>query len=376
MRLTGRLGLAALLGILLGLTFAVPVGAIEEAVSDLVLIRAEDVVSDDLLAGGNIIRIKGTIEGDLVATAFEVIEIEGTVTGDVLALAPRLIIRGEVLGSVRSMAASTVIEGFVGGDVLTASGRLTVDGEVLGDIHAWALDMAAAGDLGEDLTLRALRARVSGAVRGDLEGTIRRLAIDEGAVIGGDVVVRGKIDLADSASIGGSARTPTSRAVPLQARAYGVVGLLVLLSLWSLAGPAVQRWAPGWLDLHLEGRSTVRWLLWGAGSVLGLAILVGLLGLLTALASSEAAVVLGVVTVFVAVAGAILLAAAALVGAVPATMRVGQRLGSPPTKTSAHVRGVAAIFALSLVPWVGGVVAVAFLLLAMGAVLARRSPGS
>lgn len=362
---------AWLVGLLVLLVTATPATAVEEAVSDLVLIRDEDVIDDDLLAGGNVIRVKGTVEGDLVAAAFEAIEIDGTVTGDLLVAAPRVVIRGEVLGSVRSLAATTIIEGQVGGDVLLAGGTLAVTGSVVGDLRGVALGVTSDGSIGGDLVLRAVRSRIGGVVGGDLEGTVRRLVVDQAAVVGGDVAVRGSIDVADGAEVGGSVRSPRGRAVPLRARAFGLVGILVALSIWLLAGPAVLWMAPHWLERHLGRGSLRRWLGWGFGSVVGLLVLVGGLGLLTARSSGEAAIVLGVVTAFLALAGMVLLASAALVGAVPVSMRIGDHIGSPPSRVSAHVRGVMAITILAWIPWVGSLVVGAFVLLAVGAVVAR-----
>ncbi len=365
--------MAIVLGLVVGLAVMAPAAALEEAVSDLVLIRDEDVVADDLLAGGNIIRIKGTVEGDLVAAAFEVIEVDGTVTGDLLALAPRVIIRGEVLGSVRTLAATTVIEGTVGGDLLIGGGWLVVTGSVASDVHGAVVDVAQEGDIGGSAKLRALRARIDGEVGADIEGTIRRLAIGDEATIGGDVVIRGSVDVADGAEVGGRARTPESRAVPLRARAYAAIGILVGLSIWLLAGPAVEWLAPDWLERHRGGKSMLGWLGWGSVSVGGAVVLVGGLGLLTAASSGEAAVVLGIVTVFLVFATLVLLAAAALVGAVPASVRIGEHIGSPPSRVSSHVRGVAVIAVLAWIPWIGSIVVALFLLLAIGAVMVRKT---
>lgn len=362
---------AWLVGLLVLLVTATPATALEEAVSDLVLIRDEDVIDDDLLAGGNVIRVKGKVEGDLVASAFESIEVDGTVTGDLLVAAPRVVIRGEVLGSVRSVAATTIIEGRVGGDLLLAGGTLTITGSVEGDLHGAVLGMTSDGDIGGNLVLRAVRSRVGGVVGGDIEGTVRRFVLDQAAEVEGDVAVRGLINVADGAEVGGSVRSPQARAVPLRARAFGLVGILVALSIWLLAGPAVRWLAPHWLERHLVRGSLRRWLGWGLGSVAVLLVLVGGLGLLTAHSSGEASIVLGVVTAFLAVAGLVLLASAALVGAVPVSMWIGDHIGSPPSRVAAHVRGVTAITFLAWVPWVGPLVVAVFVLLAVGAVAVR-----
>ncbi len=367
-----RASVAALIGLVAALSWAIPAGAVEEAVSDIVIIRDGDVVSGDLLAGGNKLLIRGIIEGDLVATAFEVIEVEGTVAGDLIAVAPRIEIRGTVGGSVRALSMRTIIDGRVGGDVIVAGGTLRVTGVVTDDARASVVAAHNDGEIGGDLVLRAFRATVEGVVVGDLEGSVRSLTVGGEATIGGDVVVRGRADIADSAEIGGRARSPDASAVPLRARSYGVLGVLVALSIWLLAGPAVLWVAPAWLDRH-RGRPVIgRWVGAGSFALVGAVAVIGGLGALTAASSGEGAVVLGVVTAVLALSAIVLIAIAALLGAVPAAMQIGGYLGSPSGPVSAHVRGVVAVTALAWVPVIGGWVVAAFLVVAMGATIVRR----
>ncbi len=58
------------------------------ASADVVLVRENEVVGEDLYAGGNTITIEGTIEGDLVVWAFDRLDMSGTVQGDVGGLRP------------------------------------------------------------------------------------------------------------------------------------------------------------------------------------------------------------------------------------------------------------------------------------------------
>ncbi|MGH9194113.1 MAG: polymer-forming cytoskeletal protein, partial [Acidimicrobiia bacterium] len=69
--------------------------------SDLVLVQADDVITEDLYAAGNRVQVDGRVEGDLYAAAFSEVKITGEVTGDVVVVASRLVISGRVGGSVR-----------------------------------------------------------------------------------------------------------------------------------------------------------------------------------------------------------------------------------------------------------------------------------
>ena len=92
--------------------------------SDLVLVRADDVVTEDLYAAGNRITVEGRIEGDLIAAAFEDILISGEVTGDVTVVAGRVTITGTVGGSVRVAAGRVRVGGSVAEDVAVVVGGL------------------------------------------------------------------------------------------------------------------------------------------------------------------------------------------------------------------------------------------------------------
>ena len=81
------------------LVLSIPIAASARLTqSDLVLVRADDVVTEDLYAAGNRISIEGRIEGDLVAAAFEEVVISGEVTGDVTVVAGRVTITGTSVG--------------------------------------------------------------------------------------------------------------------------------------------------------------------------------------------------------------------------------------------------------------------------------------
>jgi hypothetical protein len=94
-----------LLTVAVGLLLLIPIAAAARLTqSDLVLVRADDVVTEDLYAAGNRITIEGRVEGDLIAAAFEDVLISGEVTGDVTVVAGRVTITGTVGGSVRVAA--------------------------------------------------------------------------------------------------------------------------------------------------------------------------------------------------------------------------------------------------------------------------------
>jgi cytoskeletal protein CcmA (bactofilin family) len=345
-----------------------PASALEEAISDLVLIQVGDVVEGDLLAGGNRVQMSGTVQGDLIATAFEEIRVSGVVEGDLLALAPRVVVDGRVLGSVRVVSAETEVLGQVSDDVLVVGRSLEVEGLVGKDVFAALWDATVSGIVNGNVRLTAVSATVDGGVTGDVEGSIRTLTIPADGRVRGDVVVRGTLDLADPASVDGAARTPEARQL-LRVRAVAVLGWLVVVGIWLAAGPIIRSTAPRWLESRLVAARRPSSFLRGLGAFGLLAIAVGIVWGFASLSPPEVAVGLGALALLLGLAGIVLLAAVALVGVVPVTMQVGAALGARRGHPEAHARGALAIFLVALIPWVGSAVLTAMAVHAIGVVV-------
>ncbi len=347
-----------------------PASALEEAISDLVLIQEADVIDGDLLAGGNSVQMRGTVRGDLIATAFDEVRVSGIVEGDVLALAPRVIIDGRVLGSVRVLSAQTDVSGQVTDDVLVIGRSLSVDGLIGKDVFATLWDATISGIVNGSVRLNAVAGTVDGGVSGDVEGTIGRLEIPADGRVRGDVVVRGTLELADPSSVDGAARTPEPRQL-LRLRAVALLGWLVVIGVWLAAGPLLQWSAPAWLQSRIRSARRPSSFLRGLGAIGLLIAVVALTWGFATLAPSEVSVGLGALAALVGLAGAVLLAAMALVGVVPVTMQVGALLGARHGHPEAHARGALAIVLLAFVPWVGSVLLAGLSVFAIGVVIPR-----
>lgn len=221
--------IAFLLGLLLALPVT-PVGA-EVTQSDVVLIRLEDTVSEDLYAVGNRVDIDGRVEGDLVAVAFDEVRIDGEVTGSVLAVASRVVIAGKVDGSVRVAAGEVQIEGMVGDDAAVAGIDLGVSpgAEIGRDLLAAGWAGRVEGSIGRRLqgALRSLR--LAGSVAGDVGVSVRDLVVVEGATVGGDLGYRSDREaiIAEGVQVDGS--VIHRRPLPPNVRVLGLGWLARLL---------------------------------------------------------------------------------------------------------------------------------------------------
>src|SRR3712207_1107223 len=79
-----RVLIALWAGVLLVLAITSPAFALDRRTGDAITVAAGQVVDDGLLASGRLVRIDGTVRGDLIAFARSV-TVAGIVEGDVIA---------------------------------------------------------------------------------------------------------------------------------------------------------------------------------------------------------------------------------------------------------------------------------------------------
>ena len=189
----------------------------ERVQSNLVLIRDEDVVDEDLYAAGNIVQVDGRVEGDLFAVAYQEVRVTGTVTGDVVALTGKVVIVGEVGGSVRAVAGSVIIEGIVGGDVFVGAREVRTDpGSRIGrDLLAWSWDARVEGEIARDFEGQQRNTVFDGSTARNVEVTVNRLDVGPSARVGGDLAYRSENDASIDAA---GADTPQRRQHPRRPR--------------------------------------------------------------------------------------------------------------------------------------------------------------
>ena len=107
--------------------------ALRTASAGIFLIREGEVVEEALYVAGSVVRIAGTIEGDLVVLATERLVVSGRVEGDVIGFATTASITGVVDGSVRLAGVDLEIASEVGGDVVGLGRDIRLAGSIVGD---------------------------------------------------------------------------------------------------------------------------------------------------------------------------------------------------------------------------------------------------
>ena len=165
-----------------------PADALERRSGETLVVAAGEVVDDDLAVSGRLLRIDGTVRGDLYAVAQHV-TIAGIVEGDVIALAQEVVVDGQVQGNVRAAGATVQINGVVGRNVSGAGQlvRIGSGGRVGGSLLGAAETLSVSGDVGGSLAGVGESVLLQGRIGRGAELGTERLTLGPNASIGGDL---------------------------------------------------------------------------------------------------------------------------------------------------------------------------------------------
>ncbi len=208
--------LLAIAGVaLLAVCLAVPTArAYEGRGGDVIVIKADEVIDDDLYVGASEFTLNGTVKGDLVVGG-GTIEINGTVEGDLIAVGQSIVVNGTVRDDARIAGYALFVGGEVTDDLIAVGFSLENGSEsnVGGDLFSVGYQTLLAGDVMGNVNLAGGAVEIAGAIGGDADvdvggaepgqgmppgfpfaPTLPRvpslpvgLTIDESASIGGDL---------------------------------------------------------------------------------------------------------------------------------------------------------------------------------------------
>ncbi|HET7767264.1 MAG TPA: polymer-forming cytoskeletal protein [Chloroflexota bacterium] len=179
---------AALLALALVVLYRSPAHALERRSGEAMIVAAGEVVDDDLAASGRLLRIDGTVRGDVYAVA-QHITIAGIVEGDVIALAQQVVVDGQVFGDVRAAGATVDVNGVVARNVSGAAQRVTIGsgGRVGGSVASAAETLSVSGDVGGALASVGEDVILQGRIGRRAELATERITLGPSASIGGDL---------------------------------------------------------------------------------------------------------------------------------------------------------------------------------------------
>lgn len=246
-----------------------------------VLIPQGETLEDSLFASGEIVRIDGVVDGDVIAFA-QRIEIRGTVTGSVMLWAQNVDVRGEVKGTLIGVAQNVVVGGTVGRNVIAAAQNVRLDrtGLVSGDLVGFGATVTSEGTVARGVRAYSGTGTMAGGVGRDVEFYGGELRVEESARITGNVKAtvsrENAVYVAGGAKVGGTVdkrlQEGTAPASPM-ARVFWE-GLWLAATL--LTGWVLWRVAPGVVEGSVRNIAAP-WPALGMGFVLLVAAPVALL---------------------------------------------------------------------------------------------------
>lgn len=155
-------------------------------------IKKDEVLEKDLFFAGSLLRIEGTVDGDVYAFAQEV-DVTGHVTGDVICFARSARISGQVDGNVRAFTNNVTITGTVQKSVLTMNedARLESSAKVGHSVTAFVQILTLDGTVGRNVLAMFNEATIGGTIDGNLKGKGNSLTIASSAQIDGQAKFEG-----------------------------------------------------------------------------------------------------------------------------------------------------------------------------------------
>lgn len=414
-RRNGRLlvlAAAALLALL-----AVPARAADTRGGDNVIIGRGEVVNGDLYVAGDTVVVDGTINGDLVAIG-GMVTLNGTVNGDLLVAGQSIVVNGVVSDDVRAAGQAIRLApgARVNGDLVI--GGLSLETQagsaVQGDVLLGAYQALLAGQVGQRVLGGLDRMELRGAVGGDVDVTVSgdaaaaavqfapagqlpipavrpNLTVADTARIGGRLTYRSttEADIATAAQIAGGVAFDRSAATAPRGAAAAAPATPWLNAVRRLAGLALVGllllWlAPAWtrrLADTVEERPLPS-LGWGAVAFVGFIVavvglliltivLTGIFGTLTLGGLAGMAVGAGLVGVAALIIGYIgfsAYVAQGIVAFVAGRWLLRRTVPAWAERPAAPLAvGLVLYVILSAVPWLGTLVVLAVVLLALGA---------
>ncbi|MGE3465040.1 MAG: hypothetical protein AB7I04_24310, partial [Pseudomonadales bacterium] len=159
---------------------------------DRVTLTASETVDDTLITSADRILIEGTVTGDLIAVGEE-ITIRGPVGGTLLAFGEKVTIESEIGGNVVTAAETVLLDGAsIRGNLYGAGEAVTVreNSRIGGNAAMGAEQASMLGVVERDVWLGAENATVSGSVSGDLRAYAAKVALTDGASVGGDLFAK------------------------------------------------------------------------------------------------------------------------------------------------------------------------------------------
>jgi hypothetical protein len=164
--------------------------AVVTAGGDIIIVKER--VDDDFLAAGKSVAIRATINGDLTAAGAGV-AIEEPVDGYAMVAGRKVEVNGPVSNDLWAAGASIEVNAPIGDNAMLAGRQVNLHSSaaVCGDARIAAGIANIEAPIERNLHIAARTARIGSEIGGSVEARVRRLRVQPGAVIRGDLLVHG-----------------------------------------------------------------------------------------------------------------------------------------------------------------------------------------
>ena len=355
--------------------------AIEIRHQGRVTVSRNETIDGTLIAAGDTVDIDGTVNGDLVVSARSV-NVRGAVKGDVLCLAKTVNFRGNTDGNLYGITQAFDLRGTVDRNIYALVHEvleINDSGRVGGDVIAGTGNGRFEGTVGRDVLLFGENAHVEGRVGRDFQAHVGDITLAPPGGVGGDLrlYVREKdhVHLNPGVTVGGKTDIQIQRPQPsrytgpkyyfweaVKLVAALITGLLIAWLFPALFRTSLDRPGPlaafGGLHTAPEGRALLK----AAG--VGFLVLVAAPVAALLLAFTLVGLPIAILTLFTWLAGLYL--AKVFVGAL-----IGQGILKPQAGHSSSfalslLLGLFIVFVAIDIPYVGGWLNFAVILLGLG----------
>lgn len=201
-------------------------------------LRKGQTISDDLYAGSGNVVISGDVTGDFVGGGGSVL-VSGMIGQDIMLAGGTIHLSGNVHDDARIVGGNIFIEGSVDDDLFVAGGQLNlVSGSLIGGNLVAAGGMVVVdSSIGGDVHLAGGQVVIKGTIRGDVQIMADKIIIEKTAVIAGNVSYRSpqEAQIASGAQINGNVdfQKVAKSHGPISSPARGI-GLGMFAGLWGI----------------------------------------------------------------------------------------------------------------------------------------------
>ncbi len=326
-------------------------------------------MDEDVFAAGGDLRVTGKAGGDLIAAGGNVDLTAGGAL-DVIAAGGQLVVEGTIGEDAILAGGNVTLDGRIAEDLILAGGQIRIgrNATIGDDVLITGGNIKVDGTVGGDAVMAGGRLAIGGEIGGDLEAAGGQLEILPGARIGGAVSFRGREApiIAPDAVIGGNVDYVAERGFAGRwgdRRGLGWGGRAWLAIAMIATGIVVILMVPG---IAANGAERLRERPF-ASALIGLALLAGIPLIAVLLMATVIGIPLGAIVMT-------LYPATLFIGFVITAFALSEwalrrRIASPtPLQRLGTFALVVAVLVLAFaIPWIGGWLVLATLLLGIGA---------